>query len=340
MPLYFGTGALSAYAAGNDDTDLVRVAQYNILGNVIMNRDYVWNDIKDHDPDLIALNEVDIHCYDELIKMFEKKGYSHYGNSDWSPESNEYIISKAGWYNMTIFKTEKYELLDSGMFSLSDTPDVPHSFISDMDLFVKQHKEGRPRTCSWVYLKDKESGGKFIFSSVHAQHAKTEYRDYNSIGLTVLGEQLAILADKYNCEVICAGDVNSSDPEEVYEFGFSSLNNGQKSHQSAGAIDTVLITEGITAESFIVGERTSSDHCPTLSVLKIPINKSLTDSEIMWIIIIGSAVIVLSAVAVIIVLLVKRKKEKNKKAAEERLAEMRAKLAEYEAEVSAENEQV
>ncbi|MBE7065621.1 MAG: hypothetical protein E7384_07430 [Ruminococcaceae bacterium] len=332
MPLYFGTGALSVYAAGNVKNDTLRVAQYNILGNVIMDRNYVWNDIKDHDPDLIALNEVDVRCFDDVVGMLGKKGYDYYGNSDWSPDSNEYIISKAGWYNLTIFKKDKFELLDSGMFTLSDTPDVDYSFISYMDLTTKQRKEGRPRTCSWVYLKNKETGGKLIFSSVHVQHAKTSEHDYNSIGLTVLGEQLSILADDYNCEVICAGDVNSSDPVEVYDFGFSSLNKGQNSHAHAGSIDTVLITDGIIGESFSVGKRTSSDHCPTFSVLKVPVTKSLTDSEIMWIVIIIAAVVVVATVITVIVILTKRKKERNKKAAEERLAEMRAKLAEYEKE--------
>lgn len=332
MPLYFGTGALSVYAAeNNEDITDVKVAHYNILGNVNMNRDYVLNDLLGFDPDLISLNEVDLSCYEDLIERFADKGYAQYGNSDWSPTSDEYIKVKAGWHNMTLYKTDKYELLDSGMFTLSDTPDDPHTFISYIDTYSRNYKEGRPRTCSWVYLEDKENGGKLIFASVHAQHAKSEEHDYNSIGLTILGEQLSKLKEEYNCNVICAGDLNSSKPEEVFEFGFSTSNNGMKTHSGGGALDSVLYSEDILLESFSVGERTQSDHMPVFTTLKVPVTKSLTDSEITLLIIIIAAVVVVAVIITIIVILTKKKKAKNKKAADERLAEMRAKLAEYEA---------
>ncbi|MBQ8164865.1 MAG: endonuclease/exonuclease/phosphatase family protein [Clostridia bacterium] len=329
MPLYFGTGALTAYAA-SDGEAVYKVAHYNIMGTFNADRNDVIDDIKGFSPDLISLNEVNQYAYEDLVSSFAQKGYSCYGNSDWSPDSAEFKDIKAAWYNLALYKSDKFELLDSGMFTLSDNPDENHSFISYMDEYTRTQREGRPRTCSWIYLKSKETGGKFIFATVHAQHAKSDEYDYNNIGLTVLGEQLSELKEKYNCAVICAGDVNSTNPDEVVEFGFGAINPGLPTFKSGSSIDNVFVTEGITVENFDVGTSSKSDHMPVFATLNVPVTKDLTDAQVLMIVIIIASAIVASAVVVISVIFINKKKEKNMKAADDRVAEMRAKLAEYE----------
>lgn len=330
MPLYLGTGALTVYAAESVETFTVKVAHYNILGNVLMNRNYVVDEIIPYDPDLISLNEVDMVCLDEIIEMFERRGYSYYTLTDWSPDSIEYKQVKAGWHNIAFYKNDVFELLDTGSFSLSDTPEEKHTFISYMDPTTKT-TEGRPRVCNWVYLKNKITGGKFIFASVHAQAIRTPAHDYNAIGMDALGQMLSELKEDYNCEVICGGDLNTSYPEPVFKYGFSTANNGTATHQSGGAIDSVLYSDGVTLDTFSVGPQSQSDHMPVFATLKVPVTTDLKDSEVTIIIVSICTVLVLTVVIVLSVILGKKKKAKNKKAAEERVAAMRAKLAEYEA---------
>jgi len=329
MPFSMNAGRLSVYAAESSEKDTVKVAHYNILGNVRMNRNYVVDEVIPYNPDLISLNEVDMVCLDEIIGMFERKGYSHYTLTDWSPKTIEYKQVKAGWHNIAFYKSDTFELLDTGSFSLSDTPKKKHTFISYMDPTTKV-TEGRPRVCNWVYLKNKVTGGKFIFASVHAQAIRKQEYDYNNIGMEALGKMLSKLKKYYNCEVICAGDLNTSYPEPVFKYGFSTANNGVATYQSGGAIDSVLYSDGISLETFSVGPKSQSDHMPVYATLKVPVTSSLKDSQILTIVLLIVGVIVITVAVVLIVIRTKKQKEKNKKAAEERVAQMRAKLAEYE----------
>lgn len=323
------TWRLQAYAVEADEKDTLKVAHYNILGNVRMNRNYVVDELLAYDPDLISLNEVDMICLDQIIEKFERKGYSHYTLTDWAPDTIEYKQVKAGWHNIAFYKSNSFILLDSGSFSLSDTPEKEHTFISYMDSEIKV-TEGRPRVCNWVYLENKATGGKFIFASVHAQAIRTQKYDYNDIGMNALGQMLSELKDDYNCEVICGGDLNTSNPKSALKYGFSTANNGVATHQSGGAIDSVLYSDGIILDAFSVGPQSQSDHMPVFATLKVPVTDDFTDSEITLIIFSVAAVVVLAVLFIFTFILSKRKKERNRISAEKRLAEMRAKLAEYE----------
>jgi len=68
----------------------------------------------------------------------------------------------SGEQSALFFRTERFELLDSGHFWLSETPDEPGSQGWDAAF---------PRMCSWVKLADRQAGGAtLLFLNTHWDH--------------------------------------------------------------------------------------------------------------------------------------------------------------------------
>ena len=67
--------------------------------------------------------------------------------------------SKNRWTNAIFYKKDKYELIDSGAFFLTKTPDEKSK--------ATYWKEKQYRNCNWVKLKDKISGKEFYFFNTH-----------------------------------------------------------------------------------------------------------------------------------------------------------------------------
>lgn len=59
------------------------------------------------------------------------------------------------------YRADKFELLDTGTFWLSSTPDVPGSKVENANL---------PRIATWVKLKDLTTGFTFVHVNVHLDH--------------------------------------------------------------------------------------------------------------------------------------------------------------------------
>lgn len=59
------------------------------------------------------------------------------------------------------YRSDKYDLLDSGTFWLSDTPNVAGSALEGCNY---------PRICTYVYLKDKVTGFEYIHMNTHLDH--------------------------------------------------------------------------------------------------------------------------------------------------------------------------
>ena len=66
-----------------------------------------------------------------------------------------------GEYSAVFFKKEKFTLLDSGSFWLSETPDVPG---------VKGWDAACVRICSWAKLEEKATGKQFVHFNTHLDH--------------------------------------------------------------------------------------------------------------------------------------------------------------------------
>ena len=60
--------------------------------------------------------------------------------------------------SLIYYRTDKYELLDSGTFWLSDTPDVPGSKF-EASLYI--------RICTWAHLRDRVTGNEYVHVNTH-----------------------------------------------------------------------------------------------------------------------------------------------------------------------------
>lgn len=72
----------------------------------------------------------------------------------------------AGEHSAIFYRTDLFDVVDSGDFWLSETPDTP-SIGWDAVL---------PRICSWGRFRHKESGREFLFFNLHMDHVGTQAR--------------------------------------------------------------------------------------------------------------------------------------------------------------------
>ena len=95
------------------------------------------------------------------------------------------------------YRSDKFDLLDSGTFWLSDTPDVVGSAF-ETSLY--------PRICTYVHLKDKATGLEYIHMNTHLDHlGGSDGRSLRLKQETVMLQKLATLPD---VPVVITGDFN------------------------------------------------------------------------------------------------------------------------------------
>lgn len=142
-----------------DPGNLLKVVSYNIrVGNDGAGFGGSSNDIKDRaprlkkvldnlDPDIIGFQEVNNEWYSKFLPDYFSE-YDHIHK--WRAES-----SKEG--TPIFWKKDKFELLDSGHFWLSETPDAES----------KGWSASHYRICMWVKLKVKATGKTFLYYNTH-----------------------------------------------------------------------------------------------------------------------------------------------------------------------------
>ncbi len=109
---------------------------------------------------------------------------------------------------------EKYELVDSGNFWLSETPEVPSKCAG----------AGCKRICTWVKLKDRRTGYSFIHVNTHFDHRSEEAR--------VIGAKTVTRFISESCQgwpLFFTADMNALDDEEAYGIMTSKLKDARKS---------------------------------------------------------------------------------------------------------------
>src|SRR5699024_5287481 len=136
------TGFAQNYIVGSFN---LRYANPNDTGNLWSQREpIVVNLIQFHDFDILGTQEGLIDMLNDLSRDLKK--YDRYGIGRDDGKD-------AGEHSAIYYKKDKFSLLDSGDFWLSETPDKP--------------SKGWNSTCcnriaSWVKLKDKNNGNSFF----------------------------------------------------------------------------------------------------------------------------------------------------------------------------------
>lgn len=148
-----------------------------------------WEDV-----DVFGAQEVLKHQLEDMKK--ELPAYAGYGvgRGDGKDE---------GEFEPIFYKKDKFDLLASGSFWLSETPDKP-SIGWDARL---------PRVASWVKLKEKTSGKEFWFFNLHMDHIGIKAREESSH--LVLKKMKEIAG---NGTAFLTGDFNVDQNNKIYDI--------------------------------------------------------------------------------------------------------------------------
>ncbi|MBQ9874931.1 MAG: endonuclease/exonuclease/phosphatase family protein [Thermoguttaceae bacterium] len=178
-----------------------RVMSFNILCDLASSPETNWeyrrgallDTIQSSDPDLLGLQEAVAVELEFLSK--ELPGYKWFGvGRDDGKEKGEVMA--------IFYKADKFDLLDSGTFWLSETPDEPSKGWDAMCF----------RTVTWGKFKDKTNGKEFVYANTHLDHVGTTAREE--------GAKLILrrLRDAANGELpfFISGDFNVNDKSEAY----------------------------------------------------------------------------------------------------------------------------
>ncbi len=106
------------------------------------------------------------------------------------------------------YRKDKFDLVDSGTFWLSETPDVRGSYL-EASLY--------PRICTWAHLRDKVTGYEYIHVNTHLDHlGGSDGRTLRTAQVRVILEYLRTLPD---VPMVMTGDFNqakTNSSDEIY----------------------------------------------------------------------------------------------------------------------------
>jgi endonuclease/exonuclease/phosphatase family metal-dependent hydrolase len=189
-------------AAGADSTAEIRVMSFNVRTSRAMDgqngwshrRELFFQTIQAFNPDLIGFQEVREDQHDDIAARMKDYGLAGVARDDGK---------RNGEWSLIAFRTNRFEMLDSGTFWLSDKPDEPGSVGWDAKL---------TRICSWARLKDKTNGKEFLFANTHYDHVGKLARAMSS---RLIMKKLPKLS--HGNPVIMTGDFNTTESDPPYK---------------------------------------------------------------------------------------------------------------------------
>ncbi len=144
----------------NDPTEAIRIMSFNIRYGTAPDgenawphrRDMVFDVIRDHQPDVIGMQEVLKGQLDQLLRSLPEYKSLGVGRRDGIA---------LGEFAPILYRVDRFEILEYGGFWLSDTPTVPSSTSWGNTI---------PRICTWAHLRDRRTGRSFYFYDTHLDH--------------------------------------------------------------------------------------------------------------------------------------------------------------------------
>ncbi|MDD3079944.1 MAG: endonuclease/exonuclease/phosphatase family protein [Paludibacter sp.] len=182
---------VSSFNVRNDNTSDAEngngwVNRYPVIANMILF----------HDLDIVGTQECKNNQITDLLSVLSKFNYSYIGRGrGTNPTDDE--------YSAIFYKTDKYELLNSGNFWLSETPDIPS----------KGWDAALNRICTWGEFEDKSTQFTFFAFNLHMDHIGVDARKYSS---ELVIEKIKEIANGQ--PVFLTGDFNTDQYAEGYQI--------------------------------------------------------------------------------------------------------------------------
>lgn len=152
-------------------------------------------------PDSIGMQEVTTGWINRMNSFAFNNSYAGVGEGR----------TPGGEASSIYYRKDKFELVDSGTFWLSDTPDVQGSAFANANY---------PRICTWVHLRDKATGFEYIHINTHLDHngnnSSSDGRALRTSQVRVLLEYIQKFPD---VPMVLTGDFNqakTNGDEEIY----------------------------------------------------------------------------------------------------------------------------
>lgn len=223
--------------------------------------------ILDSEADSIGVQEATPEWMETLnTTVAEKYAYVGVGRDDGDNK---------GEYSAIFYLKDKYEVIDSGTFWLSKTPEKPS----------RGWDAACNRICTWVHLKNKETGEEYVHMNSHFDH----------LGITARKNSVSLILEKAKefgeIPVVFTADMNVKEGSENYlqftqsdyffdtkylapdTMDYCTYHNTKPQNHEDDIIDYVMINDGFDAISYkVVTEgidgRFVSDHYPVYADIK------------------------------------------------------------------------
>jgi endonuclease/exonuclease/phosphatase family metal-dependent hydrolase len=261
---------------GPDEAPALKIATWNLRMDTPRDSVNAWPYrmegvkalIRYHRFDIIGTQEGFLHQLTDICRLPE---YTYFG------AGRDDGVS-AGEHSAILYRKDKFLVLDSGNFWLSETPDVPGK---GWDATCCN------RICSWVKFQCREGGATFYVFNVHFDHeGVTARRESGHLMVRKIQEIAGSEA------VICTGDFNSTpDTEQIRAlsavlhdarsvsaeppYGPEGTFNGRFANPvRPDRIDYIFVSDGIRVNRYATltdndGQYYPSDHQPVAADLQI-----------------------------------------------------------------------
>lgn len=193
----------------------VRVVSYNVdanLNTLKARSKGLCSILLSLDADSIGVQE----ARPGWVKQFDRQltGYDHIGVSADGERPSEHTFGTYIYY-----KKDKYNVVDSGTFWLSKTPDVPSKYGDTVDC---------NRTCCWVILEDKQTGFRYVHMNSHLDWMDP---DANAYQVEMIRRQIRVF-EEMGLPVFATGDYNADEGTRSYQLMLQEASIGDAKYQT------------------------------------------------------------------------------------------------------------
>lgn len=220
--------------------------------------------IRYHEADLIGVQEAMLHQLKDLEQRLPDHSWLGVGRDDGKT---------GGEFSAIIYNKHLFQVLDTGTFWLSPTPDEPS----------KGWDAAIVRVCTWAKMKNRHTGKDFFAFNTHYDHIGEEARRKSS---ELIVQQIRRIAGKL--PVILTGDFNAEPESQAYQTIIESLTDARNLSENppygpygtwngfdhnadlTRRIDYIFVNEKVQVRKYAVlsdakNNRYPSDHLPVMA---------------------------------------------------------------------------